>query len=72
MLTDGSAIHLSAVEYFTPQGKNLDGVGLTPDLEVDLEEELRQELTYGLLAPEEDPQLEAARSLLLDKIANKP
>ena len=35
-------------------------------------EKLRQELTYGLLAPEEDPQLEAARSLLLDKIANKP
>ena len=72
MLTDGSAIHLSAVEYFTPQGKNLDGVGLTPDLEVGLEEELLQELTYGLLAPEEDPQLEAARGLLLDKIADKP
>lgn len=72
MLSDGSAIHISTVEYFTPQGKNLDGTGLTPDLEVDLDEEQRQELAYGTLTPEKDAQLQAARNVLLDKIGNKP
>jgi carboxyl-terminal processing protease len=71
-LSDGSAIHVSSVEYFTPKGNSLAGIGLTPDLEVELRDELRSELEYGLLAPEEDTQLQAAQDLLQEKIADKP
>ena len=33
-LGDGSAIKLTAAEYFTPEGRNIHGSGLTPDVEV--------------------------------------
>lgn len=32
-LSDGSALHLSDQEYFTPNGKSLIGTGITPDVE---------------------------------------
>lgn len=32
-LSDGSALHLSDQEYFTPNGKTLIGTGITPDVE---------------------------------------
>ena len=68
MLSDGSAIHLSTIEYFTPLGNSLAGVGLTPDLEVEMDLEKRQDLAYGLLPHEEDPQLEAAIGTLMAEI----
>ncbi len=70
MLSDGSALHLSTVEYFTPQGNSLAGVGLTPDLETGLAEGLRQELEYGTLEHDADTQLAAAREALLAKMGN--
>lgn len=33
-LPDGSAIKLTTSEYFTPSGKNINGEGITPDIEV--------------------------------------
>ncbi|MDR3767211.1 MAG: S41 family peptidase, partial [Butyricicoccus sp.] len=38
VLSDGSALHLSDQEYFTPQGKSLIGIGVTPDVAVDAPE----------------------------------
>ena len=68
MLSDGSALHLSTVEYFTPQGNSLAGTGLTPDLAVELDPELLQSLYDDLLDAALDTQLEAARSCLLEKL----
>ena len=59
-LDDGSAVALSIGEYFTPNGKNLAGVGITPDVVVEVDEETAAGIYYGTLAPEEDPQIMAA------------
>ena len=64
-MTDGSAIHISHIAYFTPKGVCLAGVGLTPDHIVELGEEERGLLYYGMLPEEEDLQLLAAVQLLL-------
>ena len=59
-LSDGSAVALSIGEYFTPSGKNLADVGITPDVEVPVDEETALNIYYGTLTPEEDPQIQAA------------
>lgn len=59
-LKDGSALTLSVGKYTTPNDVNLDGVGLTPDLVVDVDEETDFAIYAGTLAPEEDPQIQAA------------
>ena len=71
-LSDGSAIHISHMAYFTPSGVSLAGVGLTPDVVVELGEEERSELYYSLLEDEEDTQLRAAEALLLEKVPSSP
>ena len=59
-LNDGSAVGLSIGKYTTPQGKNLAGVGITPDIVVEVDEETDVAIYAGTLAPEEDPQIQAA------------
>ena len=59
-LSDGSAVALSIGKYFTPKGVSLAQTGVTPDLVVPLDEETAEELYYGTLPPEEDPQIQAA------------
>ena len=71
-MTDGSAIHISHIAYFTPKGVCLAGVGLTPDLIVELGEEERTLLYYDMLPLEEDPQLAAAEQLLLERASVSP
>lgn len=71
-MTDGSAIHISHIAYFTPNGVCLAGVGLTPDHSVALGEEERSLLYYGMLPPEDDAQLAAAERLLLGSAAVSP
>ncbi len=71
-MTDGSAIHISHIAYFTPKGVCLAGVGLTPDLSVELGEEERTLLYYDMLPLEEDPQLAAAEQLLLERTSVSP
>ena len=63
-LSDGSAINLSIGKYYTPKGKSLAGVGLTPDVEVPVDEETAAAIYLGSLEPEEDPQLQAAINAL--------
>jgi len=38
-LKDGSAVHLTTARWFTPSGKPIEGVGLTPDFVLELEDE---------------------------------
>ena len=68
-LSDGSAIAISVGKYYTPKGKSLTDVGVTPDVPVELSEEDYVSLYYGTLKAEEDEQLQAALSELLRKIA---
>lgn len=64
-LNDGSAVGLSVGKYYTPHGKNLEGVGVTPDISVSLSDEDAASLYYDLLPPEEDAQVQAAIDLLV-------
>lgn len=63
-LKDGSAVGLSVGKYYTPKGISLEGVGITPDVEVTVDEETYLAIYYGWLEPEEDPQIQAALELL--------
>ena len=58
-LQDGTALRVTSAKYYTPNGNNIHGVGITPDVEIDLPEELKTEVTlslaplfYGLQNPE--------------------
>lgn len=59
-LVDGSAVGLSVGRYFTPNGVSLAGVGITPDIEVSVDEDLFWEIYYGNVEPMDDPQVKAA------------
>ena len=41
-LLDGSAIKLTVSTYYTPKGRNIHGTGITPDVVIELAEELKQ------------------------------
>lgn len=65
-LNDGSAVGVSIGKYFTPNGVSLQEVGgLVPEVLVELDEQTSALLSSGALAPEEDPQLQAAIRALL-------
>lgn len=57
-LGDGSAVKLTSAKYYTPEGRNIHGTGIDPDVEVKLDNE-----------KEGDEQLDAAIDLLLDETA---
>ncbi len=63
-LNDGSAVALSIGKYFTPKGENLQDVGITPDKQVEVDEETFANIFYDSLEPHEDPQIQAAINLL--------
>lgn len=65
-LSDGSAVNLSIGKYYTPNGESLAGVGLQPDVELVVDEETAAKIAAGSLAPEEDPQIQAAVEALKD------
>ena len=59
-LRDGSAIAISTGHYQTPNGVTLEGVGVTPDITVEVDMDTYLAIYYGELAHEDDPQLLAA------------
>lgn len=59
-LNDGSAVGLSVGKYYTPKGVSLAGVGITPDVVVDVDEELFAQIYYGKVQWQDDPQVQAA------------
>lgn len=67
-LDDGSAVDLSVGRYFTSKGENLEGIGLTPDVSVDMSDEDNAALYYGTLDQEKDAQLQAAVELLMEYV----
>lgn len=56
-LSDGSAVKLTVSTYYTPAGRNIHGMGITPDVVVELDEELKQQPVVPL---SEDNQVQAA------------
>ena len=64
-LADGSAVAISTGKYFTPNGISLAGVGITPDVPVEVDQETYAAIYYDNLEPEEDPQLQAAIQALI-------
>ena len=63
-LKDGSAVGLSVGKYSTPNGVNLAGVGITPDVVVEVDEETFAMIYNSLLPATEDPQITAALEAL--------
>lgn len=56
------ALYLSTKLYFPPNGENYEGIGVSPDVEAVLDDELEQR--FYELKPEEDTQLVAALNQL--------
>ena len=63
-LSDGSAVALSVGKYFTPQGKSLEGVGIVPDIHIEVDEETADAIYYGTLDSSEDPYIQRALEAL--------
>lgn len=63
-LKDGSAVGLSVGKYSTPNGVNLAGVGITPDVVVEVDEDTFAKIYNHLLPIAEDPQVAAALEAL--------
>ena len=60
-LNDGSAVKLTVANYYTPNGNNINEVGIQPDVEVAVAPEL---LNKDEISHEEDNQLQAALKAL--------
>ena len=65
-LSDGSAVGLSIGKYTTPNGVSLQDVGIVPDVVVEVDAETAYRIYAGVLAPGEDPQIQAAVNSLMD------
>ena len=63
-LSDGSAVGLSVGKYTTPKGVSLTGVGITPDVVVEVDDELFWQIYYGNVDWSGDPQILAAMEIL--------
>ncbi|MBQ8640277.1 MAG: PDZ domain-containing protein [Lachnospiraceae bacterium] len=64
-LGDGTAVKLTVSRYFTPNGVCIHELGIEPDVEIELNEELRTAVT---ISHEEDNQLQKAIEVLNSKI----
>ena len=64
-LTDGSAIKLTVSKYYTPNGRNIHGTGIEPDVEVELDDELKQQVT---IEKKDDNQLQTAIDVVKEQI----
>ena len=60
-LKDGTSLKLTVAEYFTPNGRNIDGEGITPDVEVAYQRDEND--------PEADNQLDRAVEALQNEMA---
>lgn len=66
-ISDGTAVKLTISKYYTPKGRNIHGEGITPDVKVELSEELKKEI---VIPKDKDNQLKKAIEVL-EKEINK-
>lgn len=58
-LKDGTSVKLTIAEYFTPKGRNINGTGITPDVEIEYEKDEKN--------PDADNQLDKAVEILKEQ-----
>lgn len=63
-LSDGSAVKLTTAHYYTPNGTDIHGKGITPDVEVQLDKEAA---LMAVVPKEQDNQLQEAIKVLEGK-----
>ncbi len=63
-LTDGSGLKITTNEYFTPNRNKINKVGITPDIEVKLDEKVQGQL---VIEGKDDTQLQKAIEILKQK-----
>lgn len=64
-LSDGTAVKLTISKYFTPNGRNIHGTGIKPDIEVELKEDLQKEVIIPI---DKDNQLQEAIKMIENKM----
>ena len=60
-LTDGSGLKITTNEYYTPNRNRINKVGITPDVEINLDEEIKEQLD---IEESKDSQLQKAIDML--------
>ena len=63
-LSDGTAVKLTVSKYYTPKGNNIHGIGIAPDVEVELDTDVANEV---VIPEEKDNQLQKAMEILTEK-----
>ncbi len=66
-LEDGSGIKLTIANYFTPAHKSIHGIGVEPDIEIDIAEEYKYSAIYEI-PQDKDSQLQKAIEVLKQQI----
>jgi carboxyl-terminal processing protease len=66
-LSDGTAVKLTVSKYYTPNGRNIHGTGIKPDVEVALNKDMQNKLSIPI---DKDNQLQEAIKLMKQKIKN--
>lgn len=64
-LSDGTAVKLTISKYYTPSGKNIHKIGIEPDIKVELNDALKQEVIIPI---DKDNQLQEAIKHIKSKI----
>lgn len=63
-IADGSAVKLTTSKYYIPSGKNIDGIGITPDIEVEYDKDKSEKVGDET----RDNQLQEAIKAVKEKI----
>jgi carboxyl-terminal processing protease len=64
-LKDGSAIKVTVSKYYTPNGRNIHGLGIEPDVAVELDPSLKQQV---VIEKDKDNQLQKAIQIINEKV----
>ncbi len=64
-LGDGTAMKLTISKYYTPNGYNIHGIGIEPDVEIELDDTLK---TQAVITHDEDNQLQKAIEIIKEKL----
>lgn len=65
-LNDGTAVKVTVSKYFTPNGRNIHGTGIVPDVEVELPDDVSKQVVIDY---KDDTQLQKAVEVLKEKMS---
>ena len=67
-LSDGTAVKLTISKYYTPNGRNIHGTGITPDIEIEMDDAMKKQVVVPI---EKDNQLQQAIKTVTDQRKTK-